>query len=252
MILEFKGLSYGYERKLFNNISGFIKSGQILNVLGVNGVGKTTFAKCLLNIIKNYNGVVMYDSIDSKSLSVKERAKRIGYIGNGDNVSIHLNVFDYVLLGCAPELGLFRMPQRKDSERVMRILYSMGYAHIISKEMWQLSQGEKQLVSVFRILVQNPDIIIFDEPTASLDLGNQKRLLQLMKTLSNAGHIIINITHNPNQAFALGGHVILFSKNNHKFGEVNEIMTEANLSDLYEVNVKIIEDKDIGKIVISI
>lgn len=252
MILEFNELSYGYEKNLFNDISGTIESGKVLNLLGTNGVGKTTFAKCLLNIIKNYDGTIRYDGVDSKLISIRERAKKVGYIGIGEEVPMHLSVFDYVLLGCAPELDLFRMPKQKEERKVTEILADMGCTHLMSKKMCQLSQGEKQLVSVARILVQNPEVIIFDEPTASLDLGNQRRLLQLMKLLTDNGHIVINITHNPNQAFALGGYVILLSKNNHKFGKVEEIMTSANLSDMYEVNVKVIEDKDVGKIAVSV
>lgn len=252
MKLEFKHLSYGYEKNLFNDISGTIESGKVLNLLGTNGVGKTTFAKCLLNIIKNYNGSISYDGVDSKSISIRERAKKVGYIGSVEEVPMLLTVFDYVLLGCAPELDFFRMPKQKEQRKVSQILDEMGCKHLMGKKMCQLSQGEKQLVTVVRILVQNPEVIIFDEPTASLDLGNQKKIIELMKSLANNGHIVINITHNPNHAFALGGYVILLSKNNHKFGTVDEIMTSSNLSDMYEVNVKVIEDKDVGKIAISL
>ena len=251
MTLEFNELSFGYEKRLFDNITGVIKSGQVLNVLGVNGIGKTTFARCLLNIIKNYEGTIRYDDIDSKMLSVRERAKKVGYIGVGEGGYVHHSVFDYVLLGCAPELNMFKMPKREEEKKVMKILSDMACEHLANQKMYQLSQGEKQLVSVARILVQNPGVIIFDEPTASLDLGNQRKLIRLIKTLRDSGHIVINITHNPNQAFAIGGYAMLLSKSGHRFGKVDEVMTAANLSELYEIDVKVIEDKDVGRIAIA-
>lgn len=252
MILKFDELSYGYEKNLFSNVSGAVTSGQVLNILGINGVGKTTLAKCFLNIIRKYEGEILCDDINIKSLSIKERSKKVGYIGVGEPVPMHLSVFEYVLLGCASELGLFRMPKQKETEKVMKILSNMECAHLATKKMFQLSQGEKQIVSVSRILVQNPDVIIFDEPTVSLDMGNQRRLLELMMSLIDSGHIVINITHDPNHAFFLGGYALLLSKDGHKFGEVDAVMTSANLSDLYGVNVKVLEDESFGKIAVGL
>ncbi len=251
MQLQFRDLSYGYDRMLFDCISGSVQSGEVLNILGTNGAGKTTFARCLLNIVRNYSGSILYDGIDIKTATIREHAKKIGYIGSIEDISKQISVFDYVLLGCATQLNLLKMPQKNETDLAKAKLTQMGCEHLMNKKMSELSQGEKQLVSIAKILVQNPEVIIFDEPTASLDLGNQNKLLRLIKSLTLDNHIVINITHNPNHAFYLGGYVLLLSQKGYLFGEVDEMMTQSNLSELYEANIKIIKDQDAGKIAIS-
>lgn len=253
MRLRIDNLSFLYKnsRQLFKNISCTLQDGDVLNILGVNGAGKTTFSKCLLNVITQYTGSISFDDINSKQLSIKKRSKYIGYIGLGTEIPLQLSVFEYVMLGSASTLQFFENPSKKHEDSVWSSLIQMNILHLKDKRMWQLSQGERQLVSVARILVQNPTTIIFDEPTASLDLGNQKRMLDLIRNLKNDNHIVINITHNPNQVFFLGGYVLLLLSEGHLFGTVEEIMNEQNLSNLYGTRIRIIDDCKVGNIAVS-
>lgn len=251
MVLEFKniGFSYNKENILFDHFSFSLKECEVLNVLGMNGTGKTTFAKCILNVITTYKGAIFIDGLNLRNLSIRQKARYIGYMGVGSDIPSNLTVFEYVLLGVAAELNMFAVPTVKEEHRVIEALEYMQCRHLRDKKMCQLSQGEQQMVSLARILVQNPSIIILDEPMASLDLNNQGKMLRLIKRLQKDNHIIINITHNPNHAFGLQGYSLLLFKERYLIGDVFSVMTEKNLSDLYETKVKIIEDDIVGKIV---
>lgn len=249
--LSFSYDSHAHSKVLFSDISFSLFNGDIMTILGPNGAGKTTLVKCLLGMQSGYQGDVLIDGISVKSLSIKERARLMGFVMASSCDCIQLTVLDYVCLGTAANLDLLSSPSLEQYQRAVQICTTYGIGHLIHRKMSTLSQGEQQLASLSRILMQDSNIILFDEPTASLDLKNQRQFLNLLWHLSAEGKIIIQISHDPNQALLLRGKTLLLSKNISKFGAVEEIITEATLSMLYGTDLTILSKKGIQAVAFS-
>ena len=241
------GFSYGaydHHSTLFSNISFSLFDGDILTILGPNGVGKTTLAKCLLGMQNGYQGDILIDETSIKSLSIKERAKLMGFAMVSTYEHIELTVLDYVCLGTAATLSLLSSPSSDQYQQAAQLCTTHGIGHLINRKMSTLSQGEQQLASLVRILVQNPRIILLDEPTASLDLKNQRQFLTVLQNLGKKGKIVIQISHDPNHVLLLGGKALLLSKDVTMFGMTENIVNKATLSMLYGTNLTILYNKD--------
>ena len=234
------GFSYG-SRQLFKDVSFLLTSGSILTILGVNGAGKTTFVKCVMQFIPNYQGEVTLDGVKIKDIPMRKRAELIGYVALNDISEYDITVLDYISLGLASKVDYFSCPTDAQYQAIVHLCEKYNFQHLINRKVKALSQGERQMASVLRVLTQNPSIIVFDEPTAALDLKNQKELLELMLQLKEKGKIVIQISHNPNHAFRVGGKALLLFSDKNVFGDVNEIITENTLSDLYGTKISIKE-----------
>lgn len=243
------GFSYG-SRQLFQDVSFSLTSGSVLTILGVNGAGKTTLVKCIMQFITNYHGDVLLDSVQIKELPVRKRAELIGYVAPNDISEYDITVLDYISLGLASKVDYLSCPSDAQYQSIMKLCERYNFQHLLNRKVKSLSQGERQMASVLRVLTQDPSVIVFDEPTAALDLGNQKELLGLMIQLKEQGKIVIQISHNPNHAFQVGGKVLLLFSDKSIFGNVNEIVTDKALSELYGTSISIEEIKG-RKIVLS-
>lgn len=233
--------SYTNNKILFSNLSFSLIDGDILSILGMNGVGKTTLVKCLLQSNLDYTGCIMIDGKHLSSIPLKERSKIIGYVMLNDIVEKEISVLEYISLGFISQLNFLSSPNENHFKIVYELCKKYNIEYLINRKISTLSQGEGQLVTIMRVLIQNPKIIIFDEPAAALDLKNQIQLINLLHNLSLKGKIIIQISHNPNHAFMLGGKVLLLFKNKYVFGNVNDVMDTKSISELYDTKVEIIE-----------
>lgn len=250
MVFEVDKLEFSYVKgkKLFSDVSLALSDGDILSVLGVNGVGKTSLIKCFLQANAGYSGRIMVDGIDMADISLRERAKIIGYVMLNDSIDSEMTVSEYICLGMAAEINYFSSPKREHYEKAYELCAGYDVQHLFNRNLSTLSQGEGQLINIMRVLMQNPKIIVFDEPTATLDLKNQRKLLQLIKQFSESGKIIIQITHNPNHALMLGGKVLLMNSEGNKFGDISIIKNKDVLSDLYGVPLRMLSEENVNYI----
>ena len=246
MVLKVKNISFSYgDEIIFEDITFSIKKGDVLCILGPNGTGKTTLIKCLNGLHETASGEIIVNGKNIKKLSFSQISKYIGYIPQSHTPSFPFSVFDVVLMGRAPYLNLTETPKREDEKIAVESLRTLGIAHLKDKDYTNLSGGERQLVFLARVLCQQPDILILDEPTSHLDFGNQIRLLEIIDKLAESGLSVIMSSHFPDHAFLSSTKVaIMKDKTFIDFGKPEDVVTEDNLKKAYSVDVKLIDIDD--------
>src|SRR6185369_3343184 len=152
-------------------------------------------------LLEPHDGTITLDGVALGSLSRSEVARRIGYVPQGHSAYFAFTVLDFVLMGRTAHVGVFSVPGRKDREVAQRVLESLGIAALARRPVTEISGGERQLALVARALAQEPRLLVLDEPTASLDFGNQVRVLEKILALSASGISILLATHDPDHAF---------------------------------------------------
>lgn len=246
MELIIRNASCGYGTKnIIKNISFSIKSGEILCILGPNGVGKTTLFKTILGFLKLQSGEILLDNENISSWPKKRLAKTISYVPQAHTPPFPFSVLDVVLMGRCAHLDMFASPSKKDREIADEAINTLQISHLKNSIYTEISGGERQLVLIARAVAQQAKIMVMDEPTSNLDFGNQIRVLQQINNLKSKGFGIIMTSHFPDHAFLCSTKTALIQKNN-KFiiGDVDEVITEDNLKSAYGINVKIISLKN--------
>jgi len=246
--IEVINLSFSYDDRLVLNDINFIAGdNQLLSVLGPNGVGKSTLFRCMLGLLKGYQGQILIDGKDLRDMNIKASAKLLAYIPQSHYPSFNFSVFDMVLMGTTVQVSAFSGPGKKQVKLVDQALERLGISHLKNRGYTQISGGERQLVLMARALVQEAKILILDEPTANLDYGNQVRVLTQIQALTKEGYTIIQSTHNPDQTFLFSDTVMAMKEGRIvAYGKPSDIFTEDLIQNLYaaEVNIKsLYEDK---------
>ncbi|WP_303864454.1 ABC transporter ATP-binding protein [Alkalibaculum bacchi] len=254
MRLEVKNAISGYGASaIVKNISMNVNSGEILCLLGPNGVGKTTFFKTILGFLKLKGGEILLDGENIHNWHRKKLAKAIGYVPQAHTPPFPFKVFDVVLMGRTAYLSMFSSPTKEDKHIAEKAMDDLKISYLKDKIYTEISGGERQMVLIARALAQQSQILIMDEPTSNLDFGNQIRVLEQINKLSQRGLAVVMTSHFPNHAFLCSTKVAFMQKNNvFTVGNVDEVVTEDNLKSAYGINVKIIDTKiDNGEIVRS-
>lgn len=187
-------------------------------------------------------GEILINGENIEALSFSQISKHIGYIPQSHVSSFPFTVFDVVLMGRAPYLNLTQSSRAEDEKIAIKSLKTLGIYDLKDKEYTNLSGGERQLVFLARVLTQQPDILILDEPTSHLDFGNQIKLLEIIDRLAEAGLSVIMSSHFPDHAFLSSTKVaIMKNKKLIDFGAPGDVVTEDNLKEAYSIDVKLIE-----------
>ena len=244
MILNVSDLSFVYEsgKEILHYVNFSVESGQFLAVLGPNGAGKSTLFRCLMGAQSGFSGEVTLDGTSITSLSGRERAKRIAYIPQLHRPTIGYTVLETVLMGTTRQLGTFSQPKQTQVDAAMTALETVGIAPLAERNVAHLSGGEFQLTLIARALSQQADVLLMDEPTASLDYGNQFRILSQVKALCKQGYAVIISTHDPQHALTFADNVLALDKGAvPAFGKAEQVMTAELLQRLYGVAVTFTE-----------
>lgn len=246
MKLDLLNVSCGYGQKnILSNITFSIESGKILCILGPNGVGKSTLFKTILGFLKLQNGSILLDGESILNWSRRSMAKSIAYVPQTQPQPFSFSVLEVVTMGRAPHLRSFESPAKKDVEIAEGSLDRLGVLFLKDRIFSELSGGERQMVLIARALTQQPQVLIMDEPTSSLDFGNQIRVLKQIKRLAQSGLCIVMTSHFPDHAYLCSAKVILLQKDkNYQTGVFDEVVTEENLRKAYGIDVKIIHTVD--------
>jgi len=246
MTLSAEALDFGYRgRRVGHGVSLDIRSGEVLCLLGPNGGGKTTLMKTLLGLLPPLAGRVLLDGRDVAHLARKELARTIGYVPQAHLAFFPFTVIDIVLMGRSAHVPLFAAPSHADHAVAERALGQLGIDHLKSRIYTEISGGERQLVLIARALAQEPRILVMDEPTASLDFGNQLRVLNQIAALARAGIAVVFSTHDPDHVFLVGDRVALLHDGGmEEIGPPEAVITAAALKRLYGVDVQVVELPD--------
>jgi len=241
MELVCKNMTCGYgQTPILKNISFALRQGEIVCILGPNGIGKTTIFRSVLGFLKLLDGEILLDGKPKESFTPKEFSRCVGYVPQGHEPPFPFTVPDVVVMGRAAHLKRFEAPGLNDYRLVYKVLEMLSISYLREKIYTQISGGERQMVLIARALAQDPKLLVMDEPTANLDFGNQIHVLECIKGLSRTGLGVLMTTHNPDHAFLCCDRVILLTKNKEVLeGPVDEIVTEENLRRAYGVDVKI-------------
>ncbi len=241
MSIEIRSLSFAYgDQQVLRDVSFTAQSGEFLSVLGPNGVGKSTLFRCILGLLRGYSGSILVDGANTRSLKAVKLARRIAYIPQSHYPSFNYSVFDMVLMGTTSKVALLSSPKAEQREAALQALERVGIVHLAEKGYTNISGGERQLVLIARALAQQARVLILDEPTANLDYGNQLRVMEQVRTLTDSGYTVVQSTHNPEQAF-LFSHQVVAMKDGGVLaqGPPNRVVTEELMETLYGADIRV-------------
>ena len=231
--------SYG-DNKVLDNVSFSSSGGEAIAVLGPNGVGKSTFFKCILGFLPIRKGKIEIEGKDVSIMKGKELSKYIAYIPQSSSPVFNHTVLDSVAMGMNNQIGLFSTPGEKEREKAAAALDRLGILKLKDRGCLNISGGERQLMLIARAMVQDARIIVMDEPTSSLDYGNSYRVMETIMSLSKDGYTILFSTHDPDAAMRYSDRVIAFYKGEIiRDGKPSTVLNTDVLSTLYSINVAI-------------
>jgi len=239
-----EGVSYTYDRRELPALDGVdlaLPDAAVTAVLGANGSGKTTLLNVILGWLPPSEGRVRVHGREHRRRGRREWSCQVGLVSQDDAGAFELELAEYVLLGRAPYLGLLERPGPQDLAAVEAVLATTGLEALRTRLVSSLSSGERQLASIARALVQNPRVLLLDEPLSHLDLANTRGVLGLVAGLRRQGHAVILTTHDPNVAAAVADWVVLLRRGRLVAdGPAAEILTRENLSSTYGVEVEVV------------
>ncbi|QIM62827.1 iron ABC transporter ATP-binding protein [Pasteurellaceae bacterium Orientalotternb1] len=239
ILIETNDLTIGYQgKRLVSQINFQLKPQQICCLLGANGAGKSTFLKTLLGLLPPHSGQISFNQRPLNQWSQLELAKQIAYVPQAHQSLFAFSVLDMVLMGRSAYLKWYQHPQPQDKQLALAALSQLEIEHLAHRDYAELSGGEKQLVLIARAIAQDASLLIMDEPTSSLDFGNQIRILEKINALRASQRTFIITTHAPQQADYLTTSqdtIIILDKNLPLAFEQGSKSTMLNLDKLAQI-----------------
>lgn len=251
MTFEVKHGSFGYGKgTVLNDISFSVSSGEVLAVLGSNGVGKTTLLKCMMGLQKWRKGESLLDGKNIAGLSHKELWQTIAYVPQSKASAFSFSALDMVVMGRSSRLGMLSRPTAEDEAAALAAMEDIGILHLKDKMCNGMSGGELQMVLIARALTADPKMLVLDEPESNLDFKNQLVILEVLEHLARDRSIasIIN-THYPAHALKVAHKALLLNKDGtNYYGSIREVVNEENMCMSFGVNVSIQKFEVQGKL----
>ncbi len=241
-ILEFRKVAYRWHEKgrdLFGNLNFTLPRGKACALLGPNGAGKTTVMDLSLGWLHPTGGSILLDGRDLRHWSSRRQGRFMALVPQDETIHFDYSVTEYVLLGRAPYLPPLGSPGSKDFLLAEKVLAECGIDSLAERTVSRLSGGERQLVLLARALVQEPTLLLLDEPASHLDLHNRERLLTILEKLKEKKITMLFSSHDPELVLRLSDHVILLKEGQIPgSGPAEKVLTAPILSDLYNVPVR--------------
>lgn len=243
-ILHIQALNAGYGAKtVLHNINLTVTAGQFVSVVAPNGAGKSTLLKTVASLLPAQSGTIRLHDQMLTSYSRRALAQQLAIVG-ADVTAPDYTALQLVLLGRFPHIRRFCSPSPQDHAIVQHAMEDVGIWDKRANRYNALSQGERQKVIIARALAQQPQLLLLDEPTAHLDVGNQYRLLQLIKQLALHKNLaVIAVTHDINLALEFSTHLLILKDGRIlAYGPPQAVATAENLQQLYGMNFTLYRD----------
>ena len=231
-----KNLSYAYDGvNVLENLSFTVSKGEFFIVIGPNGSGKTTLMKIIAGLIKNQSGKLEIKGQPIKKYKRKNLARQIAFVPQQVPTDFPFVVEDVVLFGRAPHLGTFGLASVADISHSKQAMKFTEISDLARRRLNQLSGGECQRVFIARAICQTPNIIVLDEPTASLDIAHQLRIMDMMEKMKQEKNItVIMVSHDVNLAAMYADTLMLINRGQQvRVGPPGQVLTYKTLESVY-------------------
>jgi len=242
--ITIKSLTFGYNGSMIlDGLNLVVEDSEVLGLVGPNGSGKTTLIKCIDKILKP-KGSILIDGRDIDTVSRTELAKRLGYVPQSSSTPLATTVFDTVLMGRRPHIS-WRVSD-SDLDKVADILGLLHLEYLAMRDFSQLSGGQKQKVLIARALAQEPEVLLLDEPTSSLDMKHQLEVMETISSLVKEKKIsAVMALHDLNLASMFVDKLaILKGGKIYAAGEPIDLLNAKNIRDVYGVEAVVMNNLD--------
>lgn len=256
MILQIENGSFGYPKQetILHHINLTLEEGHILAVLGPNGIGKTTLLKCMIGLLQWREGQTLLLGQNIRDMKPKDLWSTVSYIPQSHGFAFSYTGLEMVMLGRASHLGTFSQPGKKELQMAEEMMERVGITRLADKDCNRMSGGELQMVLIARALINEPKLVILDEPETGLDFHNQILVLNMIEKLAHEDGIsaIMN-THYPTNAMSIADEALMMNRKGQPlYGKAADILTAENISASFDVNAVVNEFSYEGKIIRSI
>ncbi|MET3683922.1 iron complex transport system ATP-binding protein [Alkalibacillus flavidus] len=227
---------------LVSDVSFDVEKGQCFGLIGPNGAGKSTLMKLISGVYDTTGGQVRLDGQPIKRWSHKKRAQRVSVLTQDGLSPYPISVLNAVMMGRYPHLKFFQRESDDDMKRVQDVLAITGLSNMQDQMLDTLSGGERQRVAIAKAMVQEPDLLLLDEPTSYLDIGYQTEVLNLVQDWQKrTGLTVLMVLHDLNLAAQYCDRLILMDKGEVvKEGTSDDILTTETLATVYQTTPEIV------------
>lgn len=242
------GYAYG-KTPVLDNITFEVDSGDFFIIIGPNGSGKTTLMKLIAGIIPHESGSLSILSKPLQEYSQKQLARHIAFVPQSVPVDFPFSVNDVVLMGRSPYQGILGIEKKADISKAEEAIAFTELSHLADRKMNQLSGGECQRAFIARAICQDPKVLLLDEPTASLDLSHQIKIMDLMEKLKREKEVtIVMVSHDVNLAAIYGNRLLLLKKGRiAEIGTPQDVLTYQKLEQAYGCTV-LVDENPLGNV----
>ena len=249
-LMNINNLYCGYgDGSILNGIDLDVTAGELIGIIGPNGSGKTTLLRAMTGLLKPENGIVSVEDNNLSNLTAREIAKKIAVVAQSIE-PVMMNISEYVLMGRLPYYGKFQFfEKRKDIEIAEKFIKLTDISSFKDKLMCELSGGERQRAQIARALVQEPLILLLDEPTSHLDITHQIKILDLIKKLNKElNFTVIMVIHDLNLAAEYCSRLVMLKEGKiYKTDAPEKVLTYKNIEEVYDTVVIVEKNPLSGK-----
>lgn len=237
LLLELDQVSAGYgPRSVVEGVSLSVRPGEAWVVLGPNGAGKSTLVRVVMGLLPPSSGVVRVCGLSSAQATSRELAKVAAWVPQTMDDATGFTGLELALMGRAPHLSAWGLPGAGDEARALEVMKELGVEHLARRPLAEVSGGERRRVWLARALVQTPQLLVLDEPTAFLDIRHQVETLRAVQRRLQHGLGVLAVLHDVNLALHLATHALLLKDGRAVAqGPVREVLTRERLSSLFDI-----------------